>query len=108
MAISGNFKVQVREKATLCDRRPLQRLRRVRHGLPDRGAQRLRAEHRPAQGNLCAHGQAVPLIYTMDMDNCIHCYKCVDACGKLDAIDFSQEAQRSWQDIGLDHRRHRL
>ena len=41
------------------------------------------------------HGQAVPLVYTIDMDNCIQCYKCVDACGKLDAIDFSQQAEGS-------------
>lgn len=34
--------------------------------------------------------QAVPLVYTVDKDACIECYKCVDACGKLEAIDFSQ------------------
>lgn len=35
--------------------------------------------------------QSVPLRYTIDMDVCIHCYKCVDACGRLQAIDFSLE-----------------
>ncbi len=39
------------------------------------------------------HGQAVPLKYAIDMDNCIQCYKCVSACGRLDAIDFAQEPQ---------------
>jgi len=39
------------------------------------------------------HGQAVPLKYAIDIDNCIHCYKCVSACGKLEAIDFSQEPE---------------
>lgn len=34
--------------------------------------------------------QAVPLVYTIDIDHCIKCYKCVEACG-LEAIDFSQE-----------------
>jgi heterodisulfide reductase subunit A len=34
--------------------------------------------------------QAVPLIYTIDIDHCIKCYKCVEACG-LEAIDFAQE-----------------
>jgi heterodisulfide reductase subunit A len=46
------------------------------------------------------HGQAVPLIYAIDMDHCIHCYKCVTACGKLDAIDFSQEPETVDLDVG--------
>ncbi len=46
------------------------------------------------------HGQAVPLIYAIDMDHCIKCYKCVTACGKLDAIDFSQEPQAVELDVG--------
>jgi len=46
------------------------------------------------------HGQAVPLIYSIDIDNCIHCYKCVEACGKLDAIDFSQEPEIVNLDVG--------
>jgi heterodisulfide reductase subunit A len=46
------------------------------------------------------HGQAVPLIYAVDIDNCIHCYKCVDACGKLDAIDFSQEPETLELEVG--------
>ena len=44
--------------------------------------------------------QAVPLIYTIDIDACIHCYKCVEACGKLDAIDFDMEDKIVWEDIG--------
>ena len=54
------------------------------------------------------HGQAVPLIYAIDMDNCIHCYKCVTACGKLDAIDFSAGARDARAGRGRDHRGHRL
>ena len=44
--------------------------------------------------------QSVPLIYAIDLDACIHCYKCVEACGKLEAIDFSLEDQLTWEDIG--------
>jgi heterodisulfide reductase subunit A len=44
--------------------------------------------------------QSVPLKYTVDMDACIHCYKCVEACGKLNAIDFSMEDKVSWEDAG--------
>jgi len=44
--------------------------------------------------------QSVPLIYSIDMDACIHCYKCVEACGPLEAIDFSQEDKLVTEDIG--------
>lgn len=54
----------------------------------------------PRKAIYIPHSQAVPLVYTIDMDNCIQCYKCVDACGKLDAIDFGQQAAQTWLDIG--------
>jgi heterodisulfide reductase subunit A len=44
--------------------------------------------------------QSVPLIYTIDLDACIHCYKCVEACGKLEAIDFGIEDKLVWEDVG--------
>jgi len=44
--------------------------------------------------------QSVPLVYTIDMDACIECYKCVEACGKLEAINFSMEDRLVWEDIG--------
>jgi len=44
--------------------------------------------------------QSVPLVYVVDEDACIHCYKCVEACGKLDAIDFDLEDKIVWEDIG--------
>jgi len=44
--------------------------------------------------------QAVPLIYTIDIDNCIRCYKCVEACGKLEAIDFSQQPKEIDLEVG--------
>ena len=44
--------------------------------------------------------QSVPLVYNIDLDACIHCYKCVEACGKLEAIDFCLEDKLVWEDIG--------
>jgi heterodisulfide reductase subunit A len=44
--------------------------------------------------------QAVPLVYTVDLDHCIKCYKCVEACGSLHAIDFSQEPEEIELDVG--------
>ena len=43
--------------------------------------------------------QSVPLKYTIDMDACIRCFKCVEACGKLEAIDFSLEDRLVWEDF---------
>jgi heterodisulfide reductase subunit A len=37
--------------------------------------------------------QAVPLVYTINMDYCIECYKCVDACGARQAINFEQQPE---------------
>ena len=54
----------------------------------------------PRKAIYIPHAQAVPLRYVIDEENCIHCYKCVDACGKLDAIDFSQQPRQEWLDIG--------
>jgi len=54
----------------------------------------------PRKAIYVPHGQAVPLVYTIDMDHCIQCFKCVTACGHRDAIDFSQEAQYSELDVG--------
>ncbi len=54
----------------------------------------------PRKAIYIPHSQSVPLVYTIDMDNCIQCYKCVDACGKLDAIDFSQQPTQTWLDVG--------
>lgn len=44
--------------------------------------------------------QAVPLVYTIDKDHCIECYKCVEACGARQAIDFSQEPEEIELEVG--------
>jgi len=54
----------------------------------------------PRKAIYIPHAQSVPLVYTIDMDNCIECFKCVDACGKLDAIDFGQQPKQTWLDVG--------
>jgi heterodisulfide reductase subunit A len=44
--------------------------------------------------------QAVPLVYTIDKNHCIECYKCVDACGARQAIDFEQKPEEVELDVG--------
>jgi len=43
--------------------------------------------------------QAVPLLYTIDIDHCIKCYKCVEVCGPQ-AIDFAQKPEEVEIDVG--------
>ncbi len=47
-----------------------------------------------------AFAQAVPTIYDINIDKCIKCYNCVDACD-VNSIDFSQEPEEIELDIGL-------
>jgi heterodisulfide reductase subunit A len=44
--------------------------------------------------------QAVPLIYTINKDYCIECYKCVDACGPRQAINFDQKPEEVRINVG--------
>ncbi|MEA2089200.1 MAG: hydrogenase iron-sulfur subunit [Thermoproteota archaeon] len=44
--------------------------------------------------------QAVPLVYTINMDYCIECYKCVDACGAQQAINFEQKPKEIELEVG--------
>ena len=44
--------------------------------------------------------QAVPLVYTINKDYCIECYKCVDACGARQAINFEQKPEEIEIDVG--------
>jgi heterodisulfide reductase subunit A len=46
------------------------------------------------------YGQAVPLIYTINKDYCIECYKCVDACGARQAINFDQKPEEVELNVG--------
>jgi heterodisulfide reductase subunit A len=44
--------------------------------------------------------QAVPLTYTINKDYCIECYKCVDACGAREAINFDQKPEETQINVG--------
>jgi len=96
----GNFKVLVEQKpryviADLCtgcgDCAPV---------CPIEVANEFEEGIAPRKAIYIPHSQASPLLYTIDLDNCIKCYKCVDACGTLDAIDFGQQPKQTWLDVG--------
>ena len=44
--------------------------------------------------------QAVPLVYSINKDYCIECFKCTDVCGERDAIDFDQKPEEVEIDVG--------
>jgi len=44
--------------------------------------------------------QAVPLTHTINRDYCIECYKCVDACGAREAINFDQKPEEIEVKVG--------
>ena len=44
--------------------------------------------------------QTVPLIYSINRDYCIECFKCTEACGERAAIDFDQKPQEVIIDVG--------
>lgn len=44
--------------------------------------------------------QAVPLVYTVNKDYCIECYKCVDICGAREAINFEQQPEEIEIEVG--------
>jgi heterodisulfide reductase subunit A len=46
------------------------------------------------------YDQAVPLTHTINKDYCIECYKCVDACGARQAINFDQKPEEVDVNVG--------
>jgi heterodisulfide reductase subunit A len=44
--------------------------------------------------------QAVPLIYSINRDYCIECFKCVDVCGAREAINFDQQPEEVELEVG--------
>jgi heterodisulfide reductase subunit A len=96
----GNFKVQLREKARYVNADRCNGCGECSKACPIEVPNYFEMNLAPRKAAYVAMSQSVPLLYTIDEDACIHCYKCVDACGALEAIDFSQKDKVVWEDIG--------
>jgi heterodisulfide reductase subunit A len=96
----GNFKVQLRHKAKYVRADRCNGCGECAKVCPIEVPNPFEVHLAPRKAIYVPMSQAVPLVYTVDMDACIHCYKCVEACGKLNAIDFGQSDQLVWEEVG--------
>ena len=96
----GNFKVTLREKAKYVRADRCNGCAACAKACPVEVPNYFEMNLAPRKAAYIPMSQSVPLIYNIDMDACIHCYKCVEACGALEAIDFSMEDKIIEEDIG--------
>jgi heterodisulfide reductase subunit A len=96
----GNFKVQLRHKAKYVRADRCNGCGECAKVCPIEVPNPFEMHLAPRKAIYVPMSQSVPLVYTIDMDACIHCYKCVEACGKLNAVDFGQSDQVVWEEVG--------
>ncbi len=96
----GNFKVQLREKSRFVYEDRCNGCGECTDVCPIEVPNYFELNLAPRRAIDVPMSQSVPLVYNVDMDSCIECYKCVEACGELDAIDFSMEDELVWEDVG--------
>ena len=86
----GNFNIKIREKPRFVSRKLCNGCGECSKVCPIEVPNEFDANLIPRKAIYIPFAQAVPASYSIDIDHCIRCYKCVEACQPA-AIDFAQE-----------------
>jgi heterodisulfide reductase subunit A len=95
----GNFRIRVQEKPQFVSRKLCNGCGECSKVCPIEVPNEFDANLIPRKAIYIPFAQAVPSTYSIDIDHCIRCYKCVEACQPR-AIDFAQEPQEINLEVG--------
>ncbi len=96
----GNFKVKVRTKPRYVDAKKCTGCGECKDVCPIEYPNKWDLSLGTRKAISIPFDQAVPLVYAIDRDYCIECFKCVDACGAREAINFDQKPEEIELDVG--------
>jgi heterodisulfide reductase subunit A len=95
----GNFSIKVQEKPRFVSRKLCNGCGECGRVCPIEVPNEFDANLIPRKAIYIPFAQAVPASYSIDIDHCIRCYKCVEAC-QPGAIDFAQKLQEIDLEVG--------
>ena len=95
----GNFRIRVQEKPRFVSRKLCNGCGECSKVCPIEVPNEFDANLIPRKAIYTPFAQAVPASYSIDIDHCIRCYKCVEAC-QPGAIDFAQEPREIDLEVG--------